>query len=266
MHDALLAVLDGDRRGSQRGRRGSPREGPEAMEDWRGTRRRSGWSIWSAQTSSRTPAWSGANSASGTDNDGDGTRRRRDACELQEKEKGMVRAGMSQRRRKRQRERGGGGLYRPGDGELATAARRSNSRKKGTGALRLGLVLTEREWFLRSGSSGKEWGLGRDLTKGAVWARPDASLVDWRRRAARASRRKGQDLVWGGASVSWVTGRGLWREGRRGGGRSAREGDINWVPATCSTNGRASEHGRERTVETKQIAGVIEKASRILSG
>jgi hypothetical protein len=87
---------------------------------------------------------------------------------------------------------------------------RSNSRKKGTGALTLCLVLTEREWFLRSGSNGKEWGLRRDLTKGAVWARPDASLADWQRRAARASRRKGQDSISGGASVSRVTGRGLW--------------------------------------------------------
>jgi hypothetical protein len=42
----------------------------------------------------------------------------------------------------------------------------SNSRKKGMGALRLGLVLTEREWFLCFGSSGKEWGLGRDLLRG----------------------------------------------------------------------------------------------------
>jgi hypothetical protein len=45
---------------------------------------------------------------------------------------------------------------------------------------------------------------------------------------------------------------------------SARMVDINWVPATCSTNGLASEHGRERTVETKQIAGVIEKAQGYL--
>jgi hypothetical protein len=42
---------------------------PEAMEDWRGMRRRFGWFIWSAQISSRTSVWSQARAALWTEND-----------------------------------------------------------------------------------------------------------------------------------------------------------------------------------------------------
>jgi hypothetical protein len=36
------------------------------------------------------------------------------------------------------------------------------------------------------------------------------------------------------------------------------------MPARCSITRRLPEHGRERTVETKQIASVIEKAQGYL--
>jgi hypothetical protein len=85
---------------------------------------------------------------------------------------------------------------------------------------------------------------GRYLTKGALWMRPDTALTDWRRCAARASRRKGQQVELGYASGSMRVRRGLRREGTRGGSRSAWRGGNELAPAKCLMKHCQPEHGR----------------------
>jgi hypothetical protein len=61
-------------------------------------------------------------------------------------------------------------------------------------------------------------------------------------------------------------GKGRGRGLRSGGARSARGEDVQLMPARCSTPCRHSEHGRERTNETKQSRSLAWVVSGKLRG
>jgi hypothetical protein len=104
---------------------------------------------------------------------------------------------------------------------------------------------------VRVGGFGRE---GTQIGRGSLRARQLAVSLDvhWPVRAAHRTGGIHNQKGRGCASFSTVMGLRLWREGRRGGGRSARGEDAQLMHARCSMDCCLPDHRREGARETGQ--------------